>query len=93
MKKIASTWFNRINWENLLKIISKDQNNFKIELLSAKKNYRKLFKQAEKFKVKNLIITDKKIYKLALHEKSKRVNFYNNLNVLKKFFQIKSIML
>ena len=85
-KKIAILGSTGSIGKTLLKIISKDQNNFKIELLSAKKNYRKLFKQAEKFKVKNLIITDKKIYKLALHEKSKRVNLYNNFKCIEKIF-------
>ena len=68
----------------LLKIISRNQNNFKIEILSAKKNYKQLFKQAEKFKVQNLIITDKKFYKIALRKKKKKINLYNNFNCFEK---------
>ena len=48
--------------KSLLKLINKDKNNFKIVLLTANKNHKLLIKQAKKFKVKNLIITDKKIF-------------------------------
>ena len=47
--------------KTLLKIIKKDKKNFEIVLLTANKNYKKLFKQAKKFNVKNLIITNKKV--------------------------------
>ena len=50
--------------ENLyLSIIKKDKKNFKIELLTANKNYKDLINQAKKFKVKNLIITDPNSFK------------------------------
>ena len=42
----------------LLDIIDKDKKNFEIMLLTANKDYKNLLKQAKKFKVKNLIITN-----------------------------------
>ena len=83
-KKIAVLGSTGSIGNTLLKIISKNQNNFKIELLSAKKNYKQLFKQAEKFKVKNLIITDKKFFNIAFSKKNKKINLYNNFNCLEK---------
>ena len=49
----------------LLDIIKKDKKSFKIELLTANTNYKKIIKQAKFFKVKNLIITDIKSYEIA----------------------------
>ena len=46
----------------LLKILEKDKKNFKIELLTANKNYKLLINQAKKFNVKNLIISDYKSF-------------------------------
>ena len=55
--------------KNLIKIISNDKKNFKIILLSANKNYSTLLNQAKKFKVKNLIITNKKSYEILQKKK------------------------
>mgnify|MGYP003325403532 CR=1 FL=1 len=49
----------------LLNIIANDKKNFQIILLTSNKNYKILIKQAKKFKVKNLIITDFDSYNLA----------------------------
>ena len=46
--------------KSLLRIIQKDKKKFKIILLTAKSNYKELFKQAKIYNCKNLIITDKK---------------------------------
>ena len=46
---------------NALKSISSER-NFKIKLLSTNKNIKKLYQQAKKFNVKDVIINDKKIY-------------------------------
>ncbi|WP_440680804.1 1-deoxy-D-xylulose-5-phosphate reductoisomerase [Candidatus Pelagibacter sp. HIMB1623] len=70
--------------KSLLNIIAKDKHNFRIELLSAKKNYKLLIQQAKKFKVKNIIITDSKYYRIALSKKIKKINIYNDFNDLKK---------
>ena len=69
----------------LLNIIDKDQKSFEVVLLSAHKNFKELFKQAKKFKVKNLIITDIKTYKYVLNKyKIKNFRIFNKFNVLDK---------
>ena len=65
-KKIAILGSTGSIGKTLLDIIKKDSKNFEIKLLTAKKNYKLLFKQAIIFNVNNLIITDKKFFKLAL---------------------------
>ena len=57
-KKIAILGSTGSIGKSLLKIISKDKKNIKVELLTANKNYKVILKQAEKFNVKNVIITD-----------------------------------
>ncbi len=73
--------------KNLLHIIKKDQSNFKIILLSANSNYSKLFKQAKEFNVRNLIIKDKKGFKI-LQKKTKNLNIkvFNNYDHFNKIF-------
>jgi 1-deoxy-D-xylulose-5-phosphate reductoisomerase len=61
-KKIAVLGSTGSIGKNLINILKKDRNNFEIVLLTAEKNYLELSKQAKLFKVKNLIITDKKSY-------------------------------
>ena len=76
--------------KTLLKIIEKDKKNFKIELLTTNKNYNKLFEQANIFKVKNLIVADKKSYlKLIKKDKEKRFNIYNDFKAYNKIFSKK----
>ena len=73
--------------KNLLHIIKKDQSNFKIILLSANSNYSKLFKQAKEFNVRNLIIKNKKGFKI-LQKKTKNLNIkvFNNYDHFNKIF-------
>jgi 1-deoxy-D-xylulose-5-phosphate reductoisomerase len=76
--------------KNLLNIINKDKNNFKIILLSAKKNYKLLLKQANYFNVRNIIITDFNSYKIAKEiNKNKKINIHNDFDVLDKIFKNK----
>ena len=58
MKKIVILGSTGSIGSSLLGIINKNKKNFKIELMSANKNYKKLIKQAINFNVKNLIITN-----------------------------------
>ena len=51
--------------KNLLNIVKKDKKNFKITLLTARKNYKLLLKQANNFNVTNIIITDLNSFKKA----------------------------
>ena len=85
-KKIAILGSTGSIGKTSLKIISRNKTKFKIELLSAKKNYKLLLTQAYKFKVKNLIITDKKYYKIAKSKKKKSIRIFNNFNEFKKIF-------
>jgi len=76
--------------KSLFKILDKNKKNFYIELLTAKTDYNTLLKQATRFKVKNLIITNKQSYKL-LKEKTKKTNIkiYNNFESFNKIFEKK----
>ena len=76
--------------KSLLKIISKNLSLFKIDLLIVNKNYLELFKQAKKFNVKNVILTDKKIYNLHKKKfKDNKINIFNDYNNLKKILNKK----
>ena len=55
-----------------LDIIRKDKNNFNIVLLSANNNYRKLIKQAKEFNPKNVLINNKKFFKIVMKSLKKR---------------------
>ena len=88
-KKIAILGSTGSIGKTLLDIIKKDSKNFEIKLLTAKKNYKLLFKQAIIFNVDNLIITDKKFFKLALIKKPNHINLYNNFDNFKKIFKKK----
>ena len=73
---------------NLIKIIEKDKKNFDVVLLSANKNYKKLFDIAKKFKVKNIIISDPRTYKkLKKENKNKKIRIFNNFNNLNKIIK------
>ena len=73
--------------KTLLDIIRKDQKNFEIILLTADKNYKLLLKQAREFKVRNLIITNKKKFDLIKNNSVKlNLNIYNNFVNFSKIF-------
>ena len=50
---------------SLIEIIKKDKKNFKIELITANKNYKKLIIQAKFFDIKNIIIINQNSYSKA----------------------------
>ena len=69
---------------SLLNVIKKS--DFDIIFLSAKNNYKKLFKQAQIFNVKNLIITNSDSYQKAIKiNKNKKIRLFNNFNFNKIF--------
>ena len=73
--------------KTLLDIIRKDRKNFEIILLTADKNFKLLLKQAREFKVKNLIITNKKKFDLIKNDTIKlNFNVYNNFVNFSKIF-------
>ena len=87
-KKIAVLGSTGSIGSTLLKIIN--NNEFDVQLLSAHKNFKKILKQAEKFKVKNLIITDYKSYLKALkYNKNKNFKIYNKFELLNKILKKK----
>ena len=89
-KKIAILGSTGSIGKTLLDIIRKDRKNFEIVLLTADVNYKLLLKQAKEFKVKNLIIANKKIVKLLKQEEiSQSVNILRNFNNFSKIFKKK----
>jgi 1-deoxy-D-xylulose-5-phosphate reductoisomerase len=86
MKKIAIFGSTGSIGHSLLKIINKDRKNFKIELLTANKNYKKLIKQAKFFNVKNIIITDDVSFsiasKLLINSKIKVFKDFDSLKII-----------
>ena len=87
-KKIAIFGSTGSIGKSLIEIIKHDKNNFEIILLTTNKNYSKLLNQAKIYKVKNLIITDKKSYEIVKKKKHK-INIYNNFDNLNKIFKNK----
>jgi len=88
MKKIVIFGSTGSIGTSLLNIIKKDKKNFKIQLISANKNYKKLIKQAKFFNVKNLIITDQNSFLKAKKViNNKNINVYNNFSIFKKIFK------
>ena len=61
-KKIAILGSTGSIGKSTLDVINKDKNFFTIVLLTANNNYKKLIKQAKKFKAQNVIITNKAHY-------------------------------
>ena len=92
MNKVAILGSTGSIGSSLIEIIKKDKKNFKIELLTANTNYKKLIKQTKFFNVKNIIITDKKNFLITKKIlQNKNINIYNNFDVLKKIFKNKKI--
>ena len=88
MKKVAILGSTGSIGSTLIDIIKKDKKNFKIELVTANKNYKKLIKQVIFFNIKNVIIIDENAFLLTKKIlKNKNVNVYNNFDAFKKIFQ------
>jgi 1-deoxy-D-xylulose-5-phosphate reductoisomerase len=89
-KKIAILGSTGSIGKSLINILKENKNEFKIVLLTANKDYKNLLKQAKKFKVKNLIITDKKSFnKLKILNQDFNIKIYNDFNSLNKIFKKK----
>jgi len=85
IKKVAILGSTSSIGKSLLDIIQKDRKKFKIELLTANTNYKDLINQANKFNVKNIIITDTDSFKKTkIICKNKKINIYQNFKSLKK---------
>tara|TARA_Y100000389_G_scaffold196088_1_gene228438 strand:- start:70 stop:1236 length:1167 start_codon:yes stop_codon:yes gene_type:complete len=91
-KKIAILGSTGSIGKTLVEIIKKDKKNFDVKLLTAHKNYKKLLKQAKLLNVKNLIITDKKIFNFLKKKKiTKKIKIYNDFKNLKKILSNKKL--
>ena len=90
MKSIAILGSTGSIGKSLIKIINKDKKFFDIKLLTARKNYKELLKQAKLFEVKNVILTNYEIFneKKKIFEKNK-INIYNNYDHFNKIFNKK----
>ena len=89
-KKIAILGSTGSIGKTLVNIIKKDKKNFQVILLTSKKNYKELLKQARFLKVKNLIITDYESYlQIKKHRYSKNIKIYNTFGEFKKIFKKK----
>tara|TARA_Y100000816_G_C26097392_1_gene580978 strand:- start:1388 stop:2554 length:1167 start_codon:yes stop_codon:yes gene_type:complete len=87
-KKIAILGSTGSIGKQTLEIIKKDKKNFNVMLLTADKNHHLLSKQIKKFKVKNVVITNKKSY-LILKKKFKKINIFNKLDKIDKIITSK----
>ena len=66
---------------NSIKIINKKKNLFKINILVANKNYKKICNQIDVYKPNIFIINDEKVFnKVKKKYKNKRVKIYRNLD-------------
>jgi 1-deoxy-D-xylulose-5-phosphate reductoisomerase len=89
MKKIAIFGSTGSIGSSLLKVIKDDKKNFKIELLTANKNYIKLIKQVKLFNVKNIILTDYNSFLIATNLlKNTNVKVFRNFDSLNKIFDL-----
>ena len=87
MKKIAIFGSTGSIGSSLLSIIKKDKKIFKVELLTADRNYKKLIDQAKIFNVKNVIITDLNSFLITTKLlKNTKVKVFNNFNSFNKIF-------
>ncbi len=85
-KKIAILGSTGSIGKTLLKIIEKDKKKFDVVLLTANTDHKTLLKQAKKFNVQNLIISDLKSYKV-LENKIKKSNIkifnsFDSINII-----------
>ena len=88
-KKIAILGSTGSIGKTLLDIVEKDKKNFEVTLLTANKNYKKILEQSKKFKVKNLIISNKKIFEKINKNKYKNIKIYNSFEDLNLIFKKK----
>ena len=92
MKKIVILGSTGSIGTSLINILKEDKSKFKIILITANSNYKKLIQQTKYFNIKNIIITDKKSYLITKKIlKDKKINIYNNFNSLAKIFKDKKV--
>ena len=87
-KKIAILGSTGSIGKQTLEIIKRNKHNFEISLLTADKNHVLLSKQIKEFRVKNIIITNKKSFQI-LKKKFNKLNISNNLDKIDKIITTK----
>ncbi|MDC1055129.1 1-deoxy-D-xylulose-5-phosphate reductoisomerase [Candidatus Pelagibacter ubique] len=76
--------------KSFLDIIKQDKKNCDILLLSVNRNINELLKQLKIFKVRNIVVREKKSFlKIKKILKNKKINIYNNYDSIDKIFNKK----
>ncbi len=88
-KKIAILGSTGSIGKTLLNIIEKDKKNFDIVLLTANQDYKTLINQAKKFKVKNIVLTNKKFFEIIKKKNNNKINIYNDFDSFRQIFSSK----
>ena len=89
-KKIAILGSTGSIGKSTIEILKKDKKNFDVVLLTTNNNYKEILKQSKEFKVRNLVINNKKHF-LSIKKKfkNKNINILIILNHSKKNLKIK----
>ena len=75
MKKIIILGSTGSIGRQTLEILRKDKKNFDVVLLSTDKNIKLLLKQIKIFKVKNVVVSNKKKYEILKKKKIKKYKY------------------
>ena len=89
MKKIIILGSTGSIGKQTLEILKKDKKNFKVVLLSTDKNINLISKQIKIFKVKNIVVTNKKKYEI-LKKKLKKINIFPDFKDIDKKLKFKA---
>ncbi len=89
MKKIIILGSTGSIGKQTLEVINKDKNKFKILLLSTDKNINLISKQIKNFKVENVVVTNKKKYKI-LKKKFKKIKIFPDFKKIDKKLKVKA---
>ena len=86
-KKIAILGSTGSIGKSTINILKKDRKNFDVVLLTTNNNYKEILKQVKEFKVRNIIINNKKNYEnLKKKLKNKKINIFNSFDKFDKKF-------
>ena len=89
MKKIIILGSTGSIGKQTLEIIKKDKNKFKILLLSTDKNINLISKQIKTFKVKKIVVTNKRKYEI-LKKRFKKIKIFPDFDSLDKKIKVKA---
>ena len=89
MKKIIILGSTGSIGKQTLEIIKKDKNKFRILLLSTDKNINLISKQIKMFKVKNIVVTNKKKFKI-LKKRFKKIKIFPDFKKIDKELNVKA---